>query len=540
VFGLVRNKRRVERGAPQASRVARLLRVLSIAATAALAGLAHAQQPSQPAQAQSPKPAQTPAQPQPSATAQAPPASAVPQAAPSAATPAPSQTASPSQATTPQQAQTPAQTQAPAQTPNAGAQGNQTSQQAAGALSLEQTVGLAAAQISALQQAQLNERIAAEDVRQARAAFLPKVTTPLDYIYTSPTIGRPLGETPQSFIANNAVGEYQALVSVAGDVDINGKLRATLARANALLDAARAGTQVARRTLEQTTVEAYYGLALAAAERRAAELNLSAAQEFELITSLLLKGGEVAPVDLTRAELQTNQRQNELEQARASESVAADTLRALVGYGPERAVAATDLSTLVPAPGEVERFTSEMTQRRPELAQFEAEERAARQDVRIARADRLPQLSYTVNGGFDTDSIRPPRLKEHTGYSAAVHVVVPVFDWGATRSRERQAQLRVQVAENERAQALRGFAQQFSTARAQALSAAARIRLAESGVRLAESNVAASIARYRAGEAQIVEVTDAQTTLAAQRLAFFQALYDYQIALARLRQAAGQ
>ena len=58
--------------------------------------------------------------------------------------------------------------------------------------------------------------------------------------------------------------------------------------------------------------------------------------------------------------------------------------------------------------------------------------------------------------------------------------------------------------------------------------------------RLAQTNLDASIARYRAGEAQIVEVTDAQTTLAAQRLAFFQALFDYQVALARLRQAAGQ
>ena len=89
-------------------------------------------------------------------------------------------------------------------------------------------------------------------------------------------------------------------------------------------------------------------------------------------------------------------------------------------------------------------------------------------------------------------------------------------------------------------QALRVFAQQFSSSRTQALSAAARIRLAAEGVRLARSNLDASIARYRAGEAQIIEVTDAQTSLAAQRLAYFQAIFDYQIALARLRQAAGQ
>jgi outer membrane protein TolC len=195
---------------------------------------------------------------------------------------------------------------------------------------------------------------------------------------------------------------------------------------------------------------------------------------------------------------------------------------------------------LVPADGEVERFTADTIKRRPEFAQFEAQSRAAEQDILVARADRLPQLSYSLSGGFDTDSVKFPRLKEHTGVSGALHLVIPIFDWGATKSRERQAQARLQIAENERALAARGFAQQFNSARTQALSAAARISLAAQGVALAQTNLDASVARYRAGEAQIVEVTDAQTSLAAQRLAFFQALFDYQLALARLRQAAGQ
>ena len=400
---------------------------------------------------------------------------------------------------------------------------------------------LANAQVSGLRQAQLNERVAEEDVRQARAAFLPRVTAPFDYIYTSPALGLARGEPrAPSYIANNAISEYQALMSVAGDIDLSGRLRATLARNRALLNAARAGTEVARFALRQATVEAYYALALTTAQRRAAEQNLAAAREFEHITSLLLSGGEVASVDLTRAQLQTNQREGELEQARAAEEVAAAALRVFAGYEQARAIAAADLSTLTPAPGEVERLTTDTIQRRPEFAQFEAQERAAEQDILVARADRRPQLSYTLNGGFDTDSLRPPRLREHSGVSAALNLVIPIFDWGAAKSRERQAQVRLQLAQNERAQAVRGFAQEFSAARVQALSASARIRLAAEGIRLAESNLNTSIARYRAGEAQIVEVTDAQTTLAAQRLAFFQALFDYQLALARLRQAAGQ
>lgn len=413
--------------------------------------------------------------------------------------------------------------------------------QASGLLTLDEALRLANVQASAFQQASLNEQIAAEDVKQAQAAFLPRVTAPLSYLYTSPALGVSPG-TPRtpSFIANNAIGEYQAYVNIAGEIDIAGRLRASLAKNRALLEAAHAGTEVARRALGQAVIEAYYGLALATAQRSAAEHNLQAAEEFEHTTSLLFSGGEVASVDLTRAQLQTINRRDELERAKANEEVAAGSLRILVGYDFTSPINTTDLALAAPVAAELLQFKVTEVSRRPEFAQFDAQFRAAKEEVRIARADRLPQLSYSILGGFDTDSLRPPRLKEHTGVSGAVSLTVPIFDWGASRSRERQAALRAQLAESERAIALRGFTQEFYAAQAQAASAATRIRLAGTGVAQAESNLNASIARYRAGEAQIIEVTDAMTTLAAQRFALYQAMFDYQTALARLRQATAQ
>jgi outer membrane protein len=408
-------------------------------------------------------------------------------------------------------------------------------------LTLDDVLRLANAQVSTLQSAALNERIAAEDLRQAQAAFLPKVSVPLSYIYTSPALGLPPGEPRvQSFIANNAINEYEALVNVSGDFDVAGRLRASLARNRALLAAARAGTEVARRALAQAVVEAYYGLALANAQHRAAEGNLRAAEEFEHITSLLLSGGEVAPVDLTRAQLQTLTRRDELERARVNEEVAAGALRVFVGYQFTRPINTTDLALALPIASEYEQFRADDVSRRPEFTQFEQQLRAAREDIKIARSERLPSLSYSINGGFDTDSLKGRRLKEHSGVSAAINLNIPVFDWGASRSRERQARLRAEIAETERTLALRGFTQQFYAAQSQAASAATRINLAREGVSKAEDNVAASIARYRAGEAQIVEVIDAQTTLVEQRTALYQAIFDYQTALARLRQATGR
>jgi outer membrane protein TolC len=408
-------------------------------------------------------------------------------------------------------------------------------------LTLDEALRLAASQASIFQQAALNERSAAEDVKQAQAAFLPRVSAPLSYLYTSPALGLPPG-TPrtQSFLANNAISEYQAYMNVAGDFDLAGKLRATLAKNRALLEAAHAGTEVARRALALGVIETYYGLALATAQLRAAEQNLAAAEEFERVTFLLLSGGEVSAVDLTRAQLQTITRRDELERARANEAVSAGALRALVGYDFTRPINTGDLALTLPLDTELQQFKVDDVPRRPEFNQFEAQLRAAKQEVRIARADRLPQLSYSALGGFDTDSLKPARLKEHTGVSAAISLTVPIFDWGATRSRERQAQLRAQIAENERTMALRGFTQQFYAAQSQAVTAAARVRLTRTAITQAQENLDASIARYRAGEAQIIEVTDALTTLAAQRQALYQALFDYQVALARLRQATGQ
>src|SRR5438132_973368 len=286
--------------------------------------------------------------PSPNAT---PPPQATPFSVPSAPGPTPAAGASPSVAT-------------PSSVPLAPQ-----ATQVSSPLTLDEALRLANAQASSFQQATLNERIAAEDVRQAQAAFLPKVSAPLNYIYTTPLIGSKPG-TPreQSFIANNAISEYQAFVNVAGDIDIAGKLRATLAKNRALLEAAHAGTDVARRALVQAVIEAYYGLALAAAQRSSAEQNLAAALEFERITSLLVSGGEVAPVDLTRAQLQTLERRDEFERALANEVVAAGSLRILVGYDFTRPISTADLMMGVPVDPGLQQFRPEDISRRPEFA----------------------------------------------------------------------------------------------------------------------------------------------------------------------------
>jgi outer membrane protein TolC len=448
----------------------------------------------------------------------------------------------------PNEPKPPAAKNSPKQTPtNARPSTNPSSQQPAGSgnrLSRDEAVRLSLLQASAFQTAHYAELIASEEVRQARAAFLPRITIPATVTYNSPTPGPVAPGTPTaerfSFISANAVIEYQTLAGAAGEIDLAGRLRAALRRSVALLEAARAGTEIARRTLIQAVDDAYYGLALSTAKRGALELSVAAADEFARITQLMFNGGEVAEVDVIRARLQAASRRDDLEQARVTEIVAAGSLRVLVGYDFATPIEVVDLKNDLPDVGSIDRFVASAISNRPEFAQLDAERRAAEQEAKAARAERLPQFTYSIAGGFDSESLRPDPIHDHTGVLASVSVTIPLFDWGASKSREQQARLRARSLESERNLAVRSFTQQFYAVRAQALAAASRYQLLSASVADAERNVQASISRYRAGEAPIIEVTDAQSTLASQRAALYQALFDYQQARARLLQVTAQ
>ena len=401
-------------------------------------------------------------------------------------------------------------------------------------MTMENAMQAALRQATAYQQAVIDEQTAALDLTQARAALLPRVRSS-----STETFNKPLhpGSTDPSFIAANATREYQELLGVEGSLDFG--TRAAIARSRALLAAAHAGTEIARRALTRGVREAYFGLGLATAKRRSAEETLAAAEEFERVTTLQQGGGELAEVDVIRARLQTAQRRDDLEQARLQESEALAAMRVLTGVHAPEPLTVSDL-TQQPSVADVERFNADMVARRPELTQAEQQLRAARSEIGVARAARLPGLIYAIDQGFDSPSLHASDIRAHRGYLATATLDIPIFDWGIGRAKQRQAELRAQAAENLLTITRRDIEQQFAAARDQALTAIRRFENARNAVADARRNADISIARYRAGEAPILEVTDALTTLAQQRTNYQQALFDFEIARAHLQEAAGE
>ena len=89
-------------------------------------------------------------------------------------------------------------------------------------------------QVSTLRQAEIDQQMAAEDLRQARAALLPRVRDAFTVTYNS----RSPGTSDPSFIAENAVHEYQNLIGVTAEVRVvqSGAIERSTGKARRVVD----------------------------------------------------------------------------------------------------------------------------------------------------------------------------------------------------------------------------------------------------------------------------------------------------------------
>jgi outer membrane protein len=400
-------------------------------------------------------------------------------------------------------------------------------------LSAEQAVALALENAVSLRQAQFEEQSAVEDVKQARVALLPEFNMPLSYFGTTPSTFRQPDEPPTfSYVSSSAINETIGLAAMTGTIDIAGRLRATLHRSRALLAAAHAGTLAARRNLVIATVDAYYGLVLARQRRRLADEALALAESFVAVTEEQLKRGAGEETDVLRARSAARSRRDELAQAELNESIAMSQLRILTGLDYATYITVASITEDVPKITDLLGYQEDAIMSRPELAQLDAEKRAAIEDARAARRELRPQLTYTLNGGFDAADFKP--LGRYSGGSALVTLNIPIFNFGASKSRAAQAQIRARSLDAQRANEVLQLKQEFYSARAGALSAWDRIRYATQAATAAQQNLSLIFGRYRSKNASLLDVIDAESNYSATRLEYYQAIADYHSSRARL------
>ena len=395
----------------------------------------------------------------------------------------------------------------------------------------------------ALQRAQANNpqlqaafsayQIALEDTKQARAGFLPAVTYSNQYLYTEGN-GTPSGR----FIANNAVHEYQSHANaheVLGFAQLS-EYRRSLARETIT----RARAEIAARGLVAAVVQAYYSLVVA--ERRYAGAGQAGAEAQRLfqITRQLEQAGEVAHSDVIKAQLQLQTGQQALlENQLAVERTRAQLALLLFADFNQNFSVVDDLRLSEPLPpfAEVEQQAKLSS---PDVRVAFAGVAESVQDVAAARAAYLPVLTLDYFYGIDAShfAVRTAGVP-NLGYAAQAALNIPVWNWGITRSKIRQSSLRGQQARLELTFAQRKLLADLRTSYAEAQTARLQVDLLRSTADLAAESLRLTTLRYKAGEATVLEVVDAQNTLIQARNGYDEGESRYRLALANLQTLTG-
>ncbi|HKV25733.1 MAG TPA: TolC family protein [Candidatus Acidoferrum sp.] len=448
-----------------------------------------------------------------------------------------------------QQAENPVPKAAPPAT--TGAQGDTQSATSAASsplrLTLQDVLNRARAINPAYQSAQTEAGVAKQDRFQAGTALLPSVNYENQALYSQ---GAPAAVTAQTnvpvvFIANNAVHEYVSQANVHETIDFAGVANFRKASANSAL--ARARAEIASRGLVVTVVQTYYTLAAAKEKMDTAKQAAEEGQNFLKLTEDLEKGGEVAHSDVIKADLQATERQRQYQEAQLAYLNARLDLAVLIFPNfNENFEIADDLHSAVALPT-LDAVKQRAAQENPDIRAAVEAERAAGEDVLLSRAGYLPTLGLDYWYGIDAPNFGvnfPTQINGKTysnlGSSISATLNIPIWNWGATQSRVKQAELRRTQAKRELS-----FAQRKLLAEIQSLYAEADTALNElSGLsrssELAAESLRLTTMRYKAGEATVLEVVDAQTTAAQANAAYQDGAVRYRVALANLQTLTGE
>lgn len=403
-------------------------------------------------------------------------------------------------------------------------------------LSLQDAIARARKNLPQFLSARTDLGLAHQDKVQARAALFPSITYNTEFLYTQPNRASNV-----AFIANNAVHEYASQGNAHESLNLAGGQVYDLRRTQAMEAAAKAKLEVASRGLVVTVAQTFYGLAVAQRKYATAQTAFEEASRFLKISKDLEQGGEVAHSDSIKAAIQYNDRQRGLQEAKLGMDNARLALAVILFPTLEQNFSVADNLDLAPPLPIFQEVQTMAGKNNPELAAATATLAAADNEVRSARSAHFPTLGFDYWYGIDADhfAVREPDGIRNLGYAAAATLEIPIWSWGSTQSKVKQAELsrdrtRIELSFTQRLLAanLQSFYQQASTSRSQ-------LDLLRQSFELASESLRLTTLRYQAGEATVLEVVDAQNTLTQSHDAYDDAQARYRVAVAELQTLTG-
>ncbi len=380
---------------------------------------------------------------------------------------------------------------------------------------------------------------AKEDRMQGRAALLPGVNYDAGFLYTqgnNTSTGR--------FVASNGVHEYLSEGNIHQELSLQGI--ADYRRTRAAEAVARARSEIAARGLVVTVVQGYYHFVVAQRKYDTAQRAATQGRHFLDISQQLEQGGEVAHSDVIKAQIQFQQQQRDLQEAELEMNRSRLDLAVLIFPDfNEHFSVVDDLQTPEPLPSLPE-VQAAAARQNPELRAAVGMLQEARQQVNAAWSGFLPSVKLDYFYGIDANHFATRQFDpvsqlpvRSLGYAATATLQLPVWNWGANRSKLKQASLLREQAQVELTFAQRQLLARLHTLYDDARAARSELDSLSQSAELGAESLRLTTLRYQSGEATVLEVVDAQNTATLTRNAFSDGQARFRVALANLQTLTG-
>jgi outer membrane protein len=377
----------------------------------------------------------------------------------------------------------------------------------------------------------LDKQIAEQGIGVARSGWLPRLNAHGGYT---------LQKDPQAVFVMNQTARTQqenfAFFSVTAEQTLYdfGRTAARHDRAQALRDAAHLSHSGKEQDVFLQVVHAYYAILEYQKLLQAADEEVLQMGDHLRMAKNLFEQGVVTRNDLLQAEVQlANSKQRRLMEANRLDNSWL-YLNYLTGSEPTfRAELQTERDAGTEQPAGSSEFSPD---NRAEIQALRKGIAADTMTIKENRSFYFPEL-FTRLGA---DYVENDRAKEQTILYATVGLRVNLFDGLATTSRYRQA-VRSRMQDEERLRMLEAqVALEYATASNDARIAAERITTTAHAVRQGEENLRINKNRYQEHVGTATDVIDAQTLLTRTKSEYYRAVFDHQIALARIKKAKGE
>jgi outer membrane protein len=245
--------------------------------------------------------------------------------------------------------------------------------------------------------------------------------------------------------------------------------------------------------------------------------------------------------DVLKAEVELANAEQTLVKAKNGAAVARASFNTALARPVNEPVEVEDILTYTPVKTKYEEYVGKALANRPEIRILDVGILQAEQQTRLAKSKYYPEIDLNWQYSRQGDSLFPNdnRFPNNDTWQFSAVMSWTFWEWGKTyyAGREKQS-LRRELVQT-RSDSEDQIRLQVKNAILAIATAEKNIPTTQKAVSQGEENLRVNEERYKAQVSTITDLLDAQTLLAQARVNYYQALYDWNLARARLDRAVG-